>query len=265
MNEQEKNSHADLSRLYRDAAQPEPSAAIDAAILAAAHSAVDVRAPGKPAKNSMQRWRLPFALAATVVLSVAVTTMVRDELPPGAVALPMPDTATSSSVAESAGANRSKSAPESMQAEPAAKPAYEPAPTKRENAQADARASAPMQAREREDAPAVFASPAAPALQASPAAQGAFAADAAAPSRSNTEDKAVSVLAAPRSLDKRAFSSSLREEAQAGASVASEKSPEAWIADIRALKRAGLTTEAAGKLVEFRKRFPDYKLPDDLK
>ena len=254
-----------LSRLYRAAPQAEPSAALDAVILDAARNTAEGRPSGRPAKGGMQRWRLPFALAATVVLSVAVTTMVRDELPPGTVAIPLPDAALPRPAAESATANAVPgTAPQARDAESAARPAYEPAAAGMASVQAKAAAPAvaPMPLRERMD---LGAQPTQPALQAAPAMQGEVAADAAASARANDEDKAVSIMAAPRALDKHAFSSSLREEAVAGASVADEKSPDAWIADIRELKHAGRGTEAADRLVDFRKRFPDYKLPDDLK
>ena len=70
---------------------------------------------------------------------------------------------------------------------------------------------------------------------------------------------------AARALEKRAGSSLRREEATADTANGDEHAPERWIAEIRELKRAGRAGEAADKLVEFRKRFPSYKLPDDLK
>ena len=41
--------------------------------------------------------------------------------------------------------------------------------------------------------------------------------------------------------------------------------PEAWIEEIRALKRAARGAEAAELLAAFRKKFPNFLLPDDLK
>lgn len=40
---------------------------------------------------------------------------------------------------------------------------------------------------------------------------------------------------------------------------------EDWIASIRELKRAGRAGEADELLAEFRKKFPDFALPDDLR
>jgi hypothetical protein len=41
--------------------------------------------------------------------------------------------------------------------------------------------------------------------------------------------------------------------------------PEVWIEEIRALKRAARGAEAAELLAAFRKKFPNFLLPDDLK
>jgi hypothetical protein len=43
------------------------------------------------------------------------------------------------------------------------------------------------------------------------------------------------------------------------------RSPEAWIEEIRILKAAGKTPEAAELLTVFRKKFPSFALPEDLK
>ena len=43
------------------------------------------------------------------------------------------------------------------------------------------------------------------------------------------------------------------------------RSPEVWIEEIRALKRAARGAEAAELLAAFRKKFPNFLLPDDLK
>jgi hypothetical protein len=46
--------------------------------------------------------------------------------------------------------------------------------------------------------------------------------------------------------------------------AAPQRSPEAWLEDIRRLKAQGRDEEAAAELAEFRKRYPDYALPADL-
>ena len=48
-------------------------------------------------------------------------------------------------------------------------------------------------------------------------------------------------------------------------SDAKERTPEKWLADIRKLKTEGKAIEAERDLVEFKKRYPDYILPEDLR
>ena len=43
------------------------------------------------------------------------------------------------------------------------------------------------------------------------------------------------------------------------------KEREKWLEDIRRLKSEGKATEAERELAEFRKRYPDYRLPEDLR
>jgi hypothetical protein len=238
------NEHNDLSRLYRDAARPEPPRALDDAILAAAR-----RATGERPQNlrSSRRWSVPFALAATVVLSVSITTLVYEERQPGDVSAPASGAAPASPAAESAAAQ-----PRPQSAEPLAKPAYQPAPPARRDAAAALSSPAP----ENKAAQPVF--------QAAPAPPAAIANHAAAPAGSLMGGVGAT-SPAPGMLEKRARSSLNREEAVADTLDGNEHAPERWIADIRELKRAGRATEAADRLVEFRKRFPSYQLPDDLK
>ena len=41
--------------------------------------------------------------------------------------------------------------------------------------------------------------------------------------------------------------------------------PEHWLANIRQMLRDDRREEALRSLAEFRKRYPDYRLPDDLR
>jgi hypothetical protein len=49
------------------------------------------------------------------------------------------------------------------------------------------------------------------------------------------------------------------------ASEAKERAPEKWLEDIRKLKTQAKTAEAERELAEFKKRHPDYRLPEDLR
>jgi hypothetical protein len=44
-----------------------------------------------------------------------------------------------------------------------------------------------------------------------------------------------------------------------------ERTPQAWIEDIRRLMKEGKSEEAGGQLAEFKKRYPDYVLPEELR
>jgi hypothetical protein len=48
-------------------------------------------------------------------------------------------------------------------------------------------------------------------------------------------------------------------------SEAKERPPEKWLEDIHKLKTQGKTAEAERELSEFKKRHPDYRLPEDLR
>ena len=65
-----------LARWYRESAGPEPSPALDQAILAAAHR--ELQARPRAAGSFVRRWRVPLSLAAVVVLSVTVVTLVTE-------------------------------------------------------------------------------------------------------------------------------------------------------------------------------------------
>ena len=71
---------AGLAALYRAAAQDVPPAALDDAIRAAARRAVGARP--RPAGFSFSRaWRMPLSIAAVMVLSVSIVTLMREEAP----------------------------------------------------------------------------------------------------------------------------------------------------------------------------------------
>src|SRR6266853_1880765 len=52
---------------------------------------------------------------------------------------------------------------------------------------------------------------------------------------------------------------------RAAVSEAKERTPEKWLEDIRKLKTEGKATEVERELAEFKKRDPDYILPEDLR
>jgi hypothetical protein len=66
-----------LDRAYRAGAREDPPAHLDAAILAAARREVGARPHAISAR--LRAWRVPVSIAAVVVLSVSVVTLVREE------------------------------------------------------------------------------------------------------------------------------------------------------------------------------------------
>jgi hypothetical protein len=59
--------------------------------------------------------------------------------------------------------------------------------------------------------------------------------------------------------------SAMRQKATVGAASAfSGASPEQWLQGIDDLKRQGRHEEAERELAEFRKRYPDYRIPEAI-
>lgn len=77
-----------LDRLYREAGRDSPPARLDAAILAAARR--EVGAGPRPLLSRLGRWRVPMAIAAVVVLSVSLVTLVREETDERLLEIPPP-------------------------------------------------------------------------------------------------------------------------------------------------------------------------------
>jgi hypothetical protein len=51
----------------------------------------------------------------------------------------------------------------------------------------------------------------------------------------------------------------------ARAPIVLERTPQAWIDDIRKLKAQARAEDAERELAAFAKRYPDYQLPEDLR
>jgi len=224
-----------LSRLYRESDRIEPPPALDAAILAAAREAVK---PAPSRRAWWQAWTLPMGVAATVVLTVTLTLMVQQEQEP--------------LVPEAAPAADGSRAPVAV-------------PQKKADAAADlaVKPAAPREAKQeavKREAEGPVVAPA-PAGAGAPSAPMAETVESAVPARPAA---AMPRQAAPAAdaVESRTRSAPLRKEA-VGAALA--RAPEQWLEVIRQLKQQGKEKEAAEALAEFRKAYPDYKLPDDLR
>lgn len=237
-----------LSRLYRQTAQGEPSPALDAAILAAARQTA-----ARPARRHRwwQRLGAPVALMATVALAVMLSLTV-DRQPPMSDSAPMPG----------APAEQAPAPIEQRQLQKAAPPAgreLPPASRAQAESRPAAKASPPRQA-------PVTAWPEAPRAATPPPAP--MAAERAA--ERNAEKAADIADRAPPAMQEAAPRFEARRAAPAAAGVARPAatpapSPEAWIEEIRTLRRQGQEEAAARRLAEFRAAYPDYRLPDDLR
>jgi cytoskeletal protein RodZ len=228
-----------LSRLYREVADAEPPAALDATILAA--SRAEVTPPRRRA--GWRSWTVPMGVAATVMLTATLTLMVQQE---------KERPATEAAPAQSAPATTPQKKPDAA-ADLAAKPAAPLPEAKREAVRREAERAAP--------APAPVPETAAPAGAVAPRAPMAESAESAAPARPAAAMRQQAAPAAD-AVEMRAKSAPLHKEA-VGAALA--RTPGQWLEDIRQLKQQGKEKEAAEALAEFRKAYPDYKLPDDLR
>jgi hypothetical protein len=235
----ERDVPSDVSQAYRSLGAEEPPRALDDAILAAAR---------RPTRPWAQRWGLPVSLAAVLVLSLTVTLRIADEQPE--LARPQP---------------RSQAQPE--------KPAG-PAPAAQAPAAPPvvAEAAKPDMTRSRAAAPAPGAEPKAfPAPPAAPEpAKRAASAESAAGElrRERAADTAVAGAAASRgAAEERERASrdvaAARSAAPALAKLAQE-TPEQELERIARLRAESKHEDADKALAEFRKRFPEFKIPEPM-
>lgn len=322
-----------LSAIYRAAAQDEPPPALDDAIRAAARRAVGAR-PRPAGFGFGHSWRVPLSIAAVLVLSVSLVTLLREEAPE-LVELPRAESPAAdmerkpATVADSAAvtatqgfvpdADRSKNIglkppqPTSssglvVRTEPAA----QPAPLRKEMPadRMEADTGVPREQRaKRHDAPASAAEQPAqgivagePARQAAqlnaPEAGRAPPPTPIADARGNLEAKtqpsadadyanrgerlsrtpvasapapsAPAMQAAPAPVAAAKQVSPVKAESQAAGATAARESyvelpPEKWLERIEELRKQGKLDEAKAQLAEFRRRFPNYRLPDALR
>jgi len=286
----------ELSRIYRDAEALEPSQRVDDNILAASRRVAGAR-PRSARVGFARRWGAPVALAATVVVTTTLALMVFErqsglntmtsEAPPAkrpekvSPAEPQrADSLAKSSPAELPSAAPTLSAPVPRAA--ARGDRVEPQPDR--NAPSSERLGtgqpgfaadvprAPEALRKEETRPAPAA--------AVPSSGERAGADQPAPSPDaqrapEVPRQAPRAPAAALTGDANTLRDSALTLQRAGAlsasagrvavSEAKERTPEKWLEDIRKLKTQGKTAEVERELAEFKKRHPDYRLPDDLR
>jgi len=250
-----------LSRRYRELAREEPSASVDATILARARR----RAPGH-----RRSWFVPVSIAAVLMLGVGVTLRMQMEEP--GIETSAPKREFPVRVPESAPAAAAPTVDAVKPAEaPAPRPQLEPKAKSRLAAPAKpAAAPAPAPMQERKDASpreedSMMAVPGAPGPIAPPAANFVPSPPPAA-ARSDAAPAAAGAVGLQLPEPQRA-----RQETQAGASAAKELKKSAVLPDrdaelerIAKLREAGNHAEADRALEEFRKRYPDFRIPEAM-
>jgi Meckel syndrome type 1 protein len=255
-----------LSAAYRAADHPEPSPALDAAILDAARRTV------APARRRRFAWAVPMATTAVLVLGISLLFSLQREapetlrevapLPPQAgseAAPPSPPAALADAVEQAAPAERAKPSDKAEQPQAERRGVVEPAPTAVPAPPARAvvsrEASAPAGAApEPRPFPAESASVPQPVAVSPPPAAAKAAADQA--ERLEAAAPATARTPAP------AFSPGM---ARLKAASPPADAPELWLQRIRQLLREGRMEEARKSLDELRKRHPDFLVPEDLR
>ncbi len=225
-----------VTAAYRALGVEEPPRALDEAILAAA---------GRPARSWSARWAVPLSLAAVVVLSVVVTLRIQHEQPELATAPAAPAAAPP---APREAPTQALQPQVEDQVKPTAKAARKP-----EARQAEPKHFAEAQS---ERAPAPAASAAVAQAPAPPAASGELA------SRRDAETAAHAPRAAA-ALAKRAPAEAAPAAEPSAANLAAE-APERELERIARLRAEGRHAEADKALAEFRKRHPEYRIPEEM-
>lgn len=236
-----------LSGHYRAGSTEEPPAHLDAAILAAAR-----REAARP--RFTRNWHLPASIAAVLVIGVSLALMtseIEDSLPPA-------DTSSGVAADEARRPAPALAMKRESEGRPAPRPGIEleSRPSRERDARSDREADVRQNAAvgyadSAAEVPAVAASAPAPALQQL---------EAGAQPESVAERK--SALA--DSAQGKRVAEALGKEA-APSAAAPIDAPEEWLNNIQELLRSGKTAQAREQLAQFRKRYPDYRLPEALR
>lgn len=241
--------HSEIFRRYRAGSGEMPPPGLDAAILAAARREVEQ-------SRRWRNWHRTASIAAVLVIGVSLALMtseVEDPLPP----LDQP--------ADKRLKMARPAAPElAMKTQPGPQPARRPGVEReaRPSRERSARSSDRATELHQEAVPAAgYAGSSAEQSISPPVAPPAlrqFEADA--PAEAFERQKALTDAAE----EQRAASRVIRKES-AAASAIPARTPEDWLAEIEKLLSAGETGRARQQLTDFRKRYPDYRLPERLR
>ena len=259
----------DLSARYRALPDEAPPAALDAAILDAARRDVRMRRA-----SGLRRWTLPVSLAAVVMLSVLVTLRIEDERPD--VAALRESTGLATPVEEKApdpyAAPPAEKGADPVSTRPAARAPQVSALTSAGKKGSDPISALPAPApAQRDEAGGMerkleekkldaVAAPAAPVRESGLRAVPEVAS--AARGSGLAADAARAPVEAPASRDRADMN---RAKSEARMQDAAPETPQAWLERIARLRREGRIEEADKALEAFRKRHPDYEIPQAMR
>ena len=269
-----------LDLFYRDAAREAPPAHLDAAILAAARR----EAGSRPrALSALRRWRVPISLAAIVVLSVSVVTLVEEE---GRDSLAGLRSTPAPHVARPAEPQAQPAAPAPETRKRAAVSAPEELSLRRDEAAAVAEAEPRRRAAERQQAPSSAVPAAGPDTGAAPAAavSGVLLYQLQEPARAEADTiqraapsvgvRGTAADTAPRAAAPQPMPMKKRIQAERAKPLADKRPPvwhgleqeppQKWLERLADLRKQGRTGEANELLAELKRRFPDHPLPSGL-
>ncbi len=252
-----------LTQAYRELGAEEPPRALDEAILAAAR---------KPTRPWTQRWAVPLSLAAVLVLSVTVTLRMQHEQPGVEAPTQMAKQTAPASPAPPAAEAERKLKVEDPLKQGAVAPARERS-ARTSAARNEVREEPNPFADQRRDQ--VAATPAAPPAPAAEpvlssradslrSAESSVTGGAARQMEERTARDAESVSRAPQAGPAPAPALAKRAELGAAAKPAAE-SPERELERIAQLRRDGRHEEADQALAEFRKRYPEFRIPEAMR
>ncbi len=239
----------ELSHIYRDAEAPRPPQRVDDNILAASQRVAGlVRRPA--GLGFARRWGAQVALAATVLVTSTLALMVYERQSGlDAIAPQVPRPGRTAKVSP---------------VEPRADQPRTPSPVVLQPI-APARPISQALQSERAERPGEST----PSTSSPGARQPAFAPEVPRTGEVLSKREEAKPAPAPGANTLRESASTLQGvgslTSRVAVSEAKERTPEKWLADIRKLKAEGKATEAERDLAEFKKRYPDYILPEDLR
>ena len=286
---------ARLDRLYVHAGREEPPAALDAAIRAAARKSVGARPQALGARPQalgarLRRWGVPISIAAVVVVSVSLVTLMREE---GAGRIeesysPAPAEPKAPAASPPVEAQKAQDRAGPVGGAQVVAPQSAPAPTERAGAAPLAdeslrarRLAEPSGARLEADDKAGRVTPRALSeVEGAASRQSVLAPET--PGKKKTEvqtrdlpaEQGFALRSAPPRADQESLAAPTRESSERPLTDGRLKlllkeldqaSPDAWLKTIERLRREGRHADADALLVEFKRRFPGHPLaPQEL-